>query len=519
MNLYKLFVSSVSNYPNFPALIVKNKSLSYQELNTRTLQVAYYLNQDPNNQIGIFGSKSLSIYLGVLATLAVGKTYVPLNKKYSPDRNLLILQMAKIKTIVADLTALKELSKTPNLPVSLTILCPEITRNNIPAVLLENYRIITKEDFVKELKVLPNIDPDSNAYLLFTSGSTGIPKGVPISHKSALEYVLYLIERYKMTYDDSASQVADLTFDPSVHDMFCTWGAGAALYPVPDDQLFAPANFIKENKLSIWFSVPSIIQFLKRLRLLKEGVFPSLRLSLFSGEALPVSLVRAWQVAAPHSAIENIYGPTETQGVSHYRIPDSEEVLNFNGIASIGTIFPSQDFCLIDEEGKLTNKTGELCIAGSQLSPGYWENESKTNEQFFKFPNSKKRWYKTGDIVENVNGNLLFKGRKDFQIKIRGYRIELEEINHELRKITGNDLACTVAHPVTDGIAESLYSFVDLNTPKTKEAILRDLREKLADYMIPKDLFFVSKLPLNANGKVDQKRIIRDMIENRLIKI
>jgi amino acid adenylation domain-containing protein len=507
-NIFDLFCISKSKFSDKTALVIDNIQYSYASLSFKSGQIAHNLKNCQHKHIGIFGSRSLTCYQGILGTLASGKTYVPLNPKFPNERNKKIIDLAKVETLIVDHLGLKQITKmSDSLNKSTTLICPNIKGKEIPAALKNKFKVFTSENMTESSEHFINVDDSQPAYIMFTSGSTGIPKGVPVSHKNVFSYVNYIKKRYEISSRDRFSQTFDLTFDLSVHDMFLSWSVGASLYVIPESAIMAPAKFIKQNELSVWFSVPSLAQFMKKFRMLKENSFPSLRYSLFCGEALPKSTALAWQKASPNSILENIYGPTEaTIGITHYQIPKNEnQLLEYNGVISIGEVFSSQDFCLVDDDGKLTESYGELCLSGTQLTKGYYNNPGKTVEAYFKFPNKDKLWYKTGDIVKLENKNLFYISRKDFQVKIRGYRIELDEVNLAIREYTDCDLVYTIPYPVSEGVAENLYSFIDSKCTTEKNYILKHLKEKLPEYMIPKDIKFVSDFPKNSNGKIDLK--------------
>jgi amino acid adenylation domain-containing protein len=513
-NIFGFFHDSNSQYGNKVALVVDNIEYKYNELSFKAGLVSSVLKNYKHDRVGIFGLRSLTCYQGILGTLASGKTYVPLNPKFPTERNKTIISLADLEIFVVDHIGLEKINAmTDSLKKTTVLICPNIKEQEIPDTLKNKFKIFTCETMTESSADFQNVDDSQTAYIMFTSGSTGVPKGVPVSHKNVLSYINYQRERYDIDSNDRFSQTFDLTFDLSVHDMFLSWSVGASLYVIPEKTLMAPAKFIKENKLTVWFSVPSLAQFMNKFKMLKENSFPSLRYSLFCGEALPKSIAIAWQKAACNSILENIYGPTEaTIGITHYQIPRNEsEILEYNGIVSIGQIFNTQDYCLIDEENKVTDKYGELCLSGTQLTLGYYNNPEKTAESYFKFTNEDKLWFKTGDIMKLENNNLFYISRRDFQVKIRGYRIELDEINLAIREYTNCDLVYTIPYPLSGGVAENLYSFIDSNCTFEKNLILKYLKDKLPEYMVPKEIFYIKEFPLNSNGKIDIIRLSKEI--------
>jgi amino acid adenylation domain-containing protein len=358
----------------------------------------------------------------------------------------------------------------------------------------------------------PFVDCYSTAYLLFTSGSTGTPKGVAVSQGSVTSYLHYIGQRYVIQPGDRCSQNFDLTFDLSVHDLFSCWDVGATLCPFPEMYL-VPASLVEEKELSVWFSVPSVAMFASKLGLLQPGVFDSLRLSLFCGEALSARLAALWQAAAPRSIVENLYGPTEaTIAISHYRWdPTRSSTECVGGIVPIGWIFKGQRHCIVDENLSPVplGEAGELCVAGSQVAIDYFNDPVRTKEQFVRLRGSGDvNWYRTGDLVkEDERGCLYYLRRKDQQVKISGYRVELQEIELVLREAAGTEMAVAVPWPVGDGTAAGIVAVFCGSERSRDPQILKLCEERLPKYMVPSRICHWESLPLNANGKLDRQKI------------
>jgi len=251
-----------------------------------------------------------------------------------------------------------------------------------------------------------------------------------------------------------------------------------------------------------------------RLRLLRPGAFPRLRLALFCGEALPVSCVSKWAEAAPNARIDNLYGPTEaTIAIAGFAWrSDDAASAGRRGIVPIGTLFPGQEGMLIDEgaERVPASGRGELLLAGSQVTSGYWRAADKTAERYVFFADRPGvRWYRTGDIVERDEaGCLHFVGRVDNQIKLNGHRIELQDVDAALREASGADLAFAVAWPLENGRATGLVGCILAGAEMDDEAVLRRCADLLPAYMVPDRLHRVREMPLNVNGKIDRRALV-----------
>ncbi|RPD91715.1 hypothetical protein EGM88_14340 [Aureibaculum marinum] len=514
MNLYSIFNNSKQNYPDNIALMVDNTSYSYKKLGEIINKISDRLLNTEGNQIALMAHKSVIAYAGLLAALKSGKTYVPLNPKFPKSRNIKIISLSESRVVLVDNRCINNLVELlPEFEQSLTLIFPETAKEDIPEI-ASHHTIISKEDLINENNTIVDVDKDHLAYLLFTSGSTGVPKGVPISHTNVLSYVNYLIDRYDVKPTDRFSHVPDLTFDLSVHDLYLSFKGGAGLYCVPDNVVMAPAKFINTHQLTFWCSVPSLIQIMGRFKMLKPGNFPSIRWSVYCGEPLPKAVAEQWQKAASNTEIDNVYGPTETTvSITHYQLPRNEEIKENNGVVCIGSVFDTQELCLVDENDIPNEVEGEICLSGSQVAKGYWKDEDTTKKQFVKLKGKgDKIWYKTGDIAKYEDGLLFYVARKDFQVKIRGYRIELDEINDAIAKITEKTMVYTIPYPVVNGIADNLYTFVEGNSEQAKKDILLKLSKILPNYMLPKDILFIPEFPLNMNGKVDRKKLIEKII-------
>jgi amino acid adenylation domain-containing protein len=515
------FFRSAARCPTRLALVVGDARWTYQRLRGQALRIASTIikhEAHPDPLVAIFAARSTAAYSGILGILAAGKGYVPLNPKFPIERSRTMLRLSGCSVVIVGPETLEQL---PGLlrdwPQPLTVILPESDDSAELSAACPGHRFVMAAEMADDGDVVepgPR-DPDATAYLLFTSGSTGQPKGVPVRHASVRAYLDYICARYGVTEEDRVSQEFDLTFDLSVHDMFVGWERGACLFSVPERAVMLPAKFIRENALTMWFSVPSVAGALAKTGLLVPGSFPSLRWSLFCGEPLSAAYAGQWQEAAPHSIVENLYGPTEaTIAISHYRwAPATSPRECVNGIVPIGWMFEGQHGRVVDERQQLTadDQPGELHLAGSQLTSGYWNNPEKTQAQFVRLPGTVQPvWYRTGDVVKRgPNGCLYYLGRTDHQVKIRGYRVELQEIEAVLRRICGTEQAIAVPWQVIDGSADGVVAFVSGVTALDERAVLSAAREVLPDYMLPRQIRLLPEMPLNANGKIDRAKLLR----------
>jgi amino acid adenylation domain-containing protein len=381
--------------------------------------------------------------------------------------------------------------------------------------------VITRSDLqsVAPLAELPPLTPDDTAYLLFTSGSTGVPKGVRVTHGNVLHFIEVMSKRYQVTPEDRLSQTFDQTFDLSVFDIFMSWFNGACLYTISPIELLSPSDFINRNGLTIWFSVPSVaIQMVKR-GTLKPNSLKSLRLSLFCGEPLESRIAQAWQSAASGSVLENLYGPTELTIACFAYTWDSVRTpaICKNDYVPIGHPLDGLSACILDEDSMsmMESGPGELAVTGPQITPGYWNDKVQTRARFVELPvsrNESRRFYRTGDRVMRLSdGSYAFLGRTDQQIKVLGHRVELGEVESVLRRIPGVEYAVALGWPAATLNAESVIAVVSGTDQLDIDAMRFAAGAALPPYMVPKTIYRRSSMPLNANGKIDRQRLLQEL--------
>jgi amino acid adenylation domain-containing protein len=520
-----LFAASASRHRDRTALVVDGVGLSYHELAASAAPIAQAVTAvrpaTAPALTGILASRSVSAYCGLLGALLAGDAYVPLNPRFPIDRLLAILEASQAITVVVDAGAealAREVAERTVRP--LVFLLPDRATPPDWGIRHSRHEFLCRADLDGarvELEAPAGV-PEDGAYLLFTSGSTGQPKGVLIRNRNVLAYLTAAAARYCPGPQDRFTQLFDLSFDLSVHDMFLCWGAGAALYCVPESAKLAPRDLVRRNELTFWFSVPSTISAMGRLRMLRPAEFPSLRWSLFCGEPLPRRLAQAWATAAPNSTLENLYGPTEaTIAFTTFRLPTSSADWDrLPETVPIGEAFPGLQVAVIDENGAhvAQGESGELCLGGAQVADGYWQRPDLTASRFARPNRSEadgKRWYRSGDRVALTSDHgLVFLGRTDTQVKIAGYRFELQELEEVVRRAAGCDWVAAVPWPLdADGLARSVVVFLS-NSAVPDETIIDACRIRLPPYAVPSGLHRITSWPVNANGKTD-RRALADM--------
>ncbi len=511
---------SAERFPERPAVFAEGRTLSYHQLQELATRIAATIQAHPEFSpvplTAVFAYRSPMAFAGVLGALLAGNGYVPLNRTFPIDRTGVMFERSQCRSIVADAGSLPHLSKLLDQSKEpLLVILPGTPhaaefRQRWPAHVVYGMEDLCSSGAWRE----PVGAPDAIAYLLFTSGSTGIPKGVMVAHRNVTSYLDYMVDRYDITERDRLSQMFDMTFDLSAFDMFMAWERGAFVCCPSQKTLINPSGFIREMNITIWFSVPSTVAFMKRLGMLKPRQYESLRLSLFCGEPLPVSSATAWLEAAPNSTLENLYGPTElTISCTVYqwdplRSPGESEL----GIVPIGYPHPGMSVLVTDHNLNevAPGEEGELLMNGPQMSLGYWKDPEKTAAAFAVPPGKSDVYYRTGDRVRRPTENrpLTHLGRTDSQIKVLGHRVELSEIEAVVRRVSGLDGVIAVGWPVTSSGAGGIEVFIEGDV-REKDALRSVVGAVLPDYMVPKRFHCMNRLPRNVNDKFDRMAMIR----------
>ena len=510
-NLYELFASAAERYGPHAALEIAERQLTYRQLADSAEELAARLvaahGGVPPRRVGLLSNRSFTSYAGYLAVLRTGAAVVPLSPDYPPDRNAAIADAAGIDLLLGEQHPATERLGVPQLTVDPEELASGAAGSQVPAPPCA-------------------ATEDTLAYIVFTSGSTGTPKGVPILHRNVLRHIAYVARQYDVGPGSRCSQTFDLTFDGSVHDLFVTWSCGGTLVVPQRSQLLSPVAFVNAARLTHWWSVPSLVSFAARLGTLRPNSMPTLRRSLFGGEPLTLSAARQWQQAAPGGTVDNLYGPTElTCTCTGYRLPVNPEdwPATPNGTVPIGRSYPTVEHLLVDEDGARTTD-GELCFRGDQRFPGYLDPANNTGRFLTTGPDGGVRphtvdspptprsWYRTGDRVAELDGQLVHLGRIDHQVHVRGYRIELGEIEAQLRKQPEVHEAIVLAVEGRNGEQE-LEAAVTAAHDDT-ESMYRHLSTHLPAYMLPRRITTFEQLPLNSNGKIDRHALANALTRN-----
>ena len=379
--------------PHGDALRIGDHSWTYAQVHEMALAWAGTLQAASSGRlrsVGVLAAATPECYVGILAASYAGAVVVPLSTAFPAERTAVMAEAASVDAFIADGKGAGILDRS-GLAGQRPVLLPDADATGPSAITIRSQpsRALTQPAALR---------PSDVAYVLFTSGSTGRPKGVPITHGNVDHFLWFNQQRYGFTPDDVCSNTFVPTFDLAMFDMFMAWGGGATLESTPVHALLALPEFIGRKKMTVWFSVPSSISVVRRRGGLGPGSMPSLRWSLFCGEALMQQDAEDWQQAAGNSVLENLYGPTElTIACSTYRwMPEQSPAECVNGVVPIGMVYPALSYVLIDPLGQPTPAEGELCVTGPQMFSGYLDPGDDQNRFLV---HDDRRWYRTGDRV------------------------------------------------------------------------------------------------------------------------
>ena len=521
--LHHLLVKSANIFPERIAVSFKEEEISYRDLNEQTNKLATVLINKGikrGDRVGIFIHKSIPSIISIFGILKAGAVYVPLDPKAPLSRISYIIQNCEINCLLTSSRKIDTLEKIiPETPSLKFIIVTDDKKYEINIIKVE---VILWDDVLKvsEIKNENNTGIETDlAYILYTSGSTGVPKGVMISHLNALTFLKWVQTTFKISCEDTLSSHAPLHFDLSILDIFGAIQAGAKLALVPEAVSTFPiklVDWINDNKISVWYSVPSILVMMLMHGALERYKFEKLRLLIFAGEVFPTKHLR--NLVAQFSGVDfyNLYGPTETNVITYYKvknIPSDQELPIPIGIACENM----EVFALQENGNKVTRPDieGELYARGSCVAQGYWGDPDKTAKNFILNPiqpNFKDKVYRTGDIVTiSEDGNYLFKGRRDHMIKSRGYRIEIGEIEAILYNNPDIKEVAVIAIP-DEFIGNRIKAFVSCNSNHKIDS--NDLKlfcaKKLPHYMIPEEIEFCEYLPKTSTGKINKLALVRE---------
>ena len=517
-NLGLLFEETVEKYPcNASLRFSAISTISYEQLNKKANQLARYLLQvgvHRNDVVCISGKKEVSAFACIIACLKIGAIYTILDPGSPVERLRKILSTCRPKLLLAEHDLLQNLDQVI---ADLGIISVEKDSDKLAAV-------IQRHDD-RNLSRTRNVTGANPAYIMYTSGSTGFPKGVVITHTNVLNLIEWSRETYRISCEDILTNVNPLYFDNSVFDFYSALFTGASLVPFSKEEVRDPKLLVEKVDAAgctLWFSVPSLLIFLQTMKATDGKHLRSIRRFVFGGEGYPkAKLKRLYDLYADSSEFSNVSGPTECTCICSSCKITEQDLQNLQGLPPLGRIADNFAFLILDDEGRMVpkGKLGELCLLGPNVGKGYYKDPERTAASFVQNPYNNRFqeiMYKTGDIVrlDPTDGKLYIHGRKDNQIKHMGYRIELEEIEAAMHCIDYVSEAAAL-HSTASGLSR-IIGVMASREEFDDDQIRRDLSQIIPDYMIPSVFYREEALPKNPNGKVDRRALAKKYLQRKL---
>jgi D-alanine--poly(phosphoribitol) ligase subunit 1 len=500
-NLAIRFEAAVSRHGDRTALwFSAGERASYAELNRIANRIARLLSArglKKDDVVSISGNKSVVTFASMLASLKLGCPYVMLDPDSPAERLRKILSTCRPRVLLTETDLANRLADIAS---------------ELAIELIDKNTVVDQGENSGNLDETRSITGSNPAYIMFTSGSTGFPKGAVMTHANVLNLIDWATETFAITADDVLTNVNPLYFDNSVFDFYAALFSGASLVPLSKDETSDPKLLVEkidEAACSLWFSVPSLLIFLQTMRATDGKHLRSLRRFIFGGEGYPKAKLKAlYDAYAPAAEFFNVYGPTECTCIcSSYRVTQ-DDFLDLQGLPPLGRIAANFDYLIID---------GELCLLGPNVGRGYYNDPERTAQSFVQNPTHDKFidvMYRTGDLVRlnPADGKLYIEGRKDNQIKHMGYRIELEEIEAALHCLDYVSEAA-VLHTNASGLSR-IVAVVAATRDFDNEQIRGDLKQIVPNYMVPSVFHREKMLPKNPNGKVDRRQLAEKYVRN-----
>lgn len=494
-NIISCFINTAKRFPDNIAVEDVNGEISYKELDSFSDSVATAiinkLGTVRNQPVLVYLPKQIESVVSYLGILKSGNPYVPVDYAIPMQRLQVTIDNLKPAFIISNDDGVETLN-------SLSFDAEVLNYNDLINVKSE------PEKIEKSISLTMDVDP---AYIMYTSGTTGIPKGVVISHRGVEDYANWLIDEFDITENHIFGLQSGFHFDNSVFDIYCAFFTGGKMVIIPEILFMYPTkliSYMNEKKINIVFWVPTVM-----ISVADSGVFETekpefLKTVVFAGEVMPNKQLNVWRKALPDVLYANLYGPTEITVDCLYYIVDRE--FKDNDPLPIGFDCPNSKVLILKEDNTVarTNEQGEICVLGCCVGLGYWNNPEQTAKAFVQNPLNDKYYevmYRTGDIgYRTEEGLVMYVGRKDSQFKLRGNRIELGEIEQNAILVPGVERACAVFDEFNQEIVVFVKTKTDINLRKFNV----ELKKYLPKYMLPSKLFVVEDFPYNQNNKIDR---------------
>jgi amino acid adenylation domain-containing protein len=461
------------------------------------------------DRVGVYVTKSADTVAAIYGALKAGAAYVPVDPHAPVSRNAYILNDCTVAAVFVERGFVDELNREA---AALAGAMPS-------AVVLDGVGGGRALD--RALQQLDGADPaprsssvvtdkDDLAYILYTSGSTGRPKGVMLSHENGVSFLEWCSRTFLPTPDDRFSSHAPFHFDLSILDIHLPLRHGATIVIISYETGRDPASLarlIAERKVTIWYSAPSILTLLAQQGRLEQYDWSSLRTVLFAGEVFPIRHFRQLKSLIPHPTYYNLYGPTETNVCTFYRVPDTVDDQRTEPYPIGHTCSHLRHKVILDGREVTPGQEGELCMRGAGVMKGYWNQPEQTARAFF-VDATNERWYRTGDmVVEHQSDGFIFRGRRDRMVKRRGYRVELGEIESCLYRHPDVEEAAVVALDNPEGVTIHAFVAMTAGAKRSLIALKRFCTSHIPVYMIPDRFRFHDQLPKTSTDKIDYQRL------------
>jgi len=530
--LQQLLTEAAARRPQRPAVASDGCVLTYQQLDQLSNKLARLLLRlgvAPGDRVGVLALKSAASVVGLYGALKAGACYVPLDPKAPVGRLSHIARDSGVTVVLADEARRSQAAAladaVPRPPAVVEVSIPGLPeRAEAASVPAEGEAIVpwtavageSGEPLAEERAIETDL-----AYILYTSGSTGTPKGVMISHRNSLTFVDWAAAAAGLSEHDRVCSPAPLIFDLSVFDIFATCRAAACLTVLPEGATTFPvsiARWLEAERISVWYSVPSVLTLLACYGSLQQFDLSGLRVVIFAGEVFPPKHLARLIAELPHPRYLNWYGPTETNVCTAFEVPagwaDDQPAPIGKACANIEVFGVTSDGRRVSRPGE----EGELYVRGPSLMRGYWGQPAKTSEALVRNPfraEYDELVYRTGDLVTlDPAGNYAYLGRRDSMVKVRGYRVELGEVEATLHRHPAIREAAVL--PVPDELLGSRLRAVvtaDSSSNLTRESVLDHCRRWLPSYMVPDIVEFREEMPRTSTGKIDRAGLTQELTE------
>lgn len=486
------FISAAKKYPENTAVWTESGTISYHELDQRSDAFARWLTEQghaPGKRIALILPKSIDTIVAIFGSLKAGNAYVPLGAGWPSNRLNAIIENGDFELILQELAS------------------DEIDLKNTPTLLLDSDTWQSATQATDESFEAVAVNTEDMAYILYTSGSTGVPKGVCVSHRAAHYFPNWCLQEFNLDESHKIASIAPFTFDLSTFDLFAGLASGGCLYIVPEKyKLFPPrlSRFLEDNQITTMYAVPSTLSLLTLNGALPKRDLSNFKVVLFAGEVFPIKVCRQFREFLPADVqYYNLYGPTETNVCTYFdasKVPPGDDNLPI-GLAPPGTTL------FLDESKGNDDGTGELCCIGPSVMSGYWGKPNEGAAYWAEHPDFPgEKAYRTGDICyQDDAGNWIYKGRADKMVKIFGYRVELGEIESGLLKHKDVEQCAVVKRDKLNNMGEELVAFI---IPKHDSVdhteLFKHSKTYLPHFMVPSHIYELESFPLNNSGKIDR---------------